>query len=194
MKFCARRNDEGNKESSPREMSYLIRVLLLVGLLLVTAHRLPAAISEVQETPTPTATIVPTAAPTQHPTATPIAGPDSTGAARFAGTWTGKINMEKIGDVEVTLVINADATSLTQSSKLATDVRAVSSTGDSLAWHTGVKNKIAWTLKLNPGGETATATRNFSGMTTTATFKRAKTGTVAHTSPPPRRAKNPKRR
>jgi hypothetical protein len=53
MKLCARRNDEGNKESSPREMSCIIRVLLAIVLLLVTAHRLPAPISEIPESPTP---------------------------------------------------------------------------------------------------------------------------------------------
>jgi len=53
MKLCRRRNDGANKESFPRAMSCIIRVLLPIVLLLVTAHRLPAPISEVPESSTP---------------------------------------------------------------------------------------------------------------------------------------------
>ncbi len=102
------------------KMKLTFRLLCVIALLIIFAHRLPAPIQEVPESPTPAATIVPTAVPAQHSTATPVAvaGPDSTAAARFAGTWTGKINMEKLGAVDVTLIISADGTSVQQGSRM----------------------------------------------------------------------------
>jgi hypothetical protein len=100
MKLSRRRNNGGNKESSPRAMRCIIRVLLPIALLLVTAHRLPAPISEIPEA---TATARPKAKPKPPAKATtpsasaenesrPAAKTAPTPAALFAGTWTGTVH------------------------------------------------------------------------------------------------------
>jgi hypothetical protein len=66
MKLCARRNAEGNKESSPRSINRLARVLLSIALVLATAHRLPAPIVE-ETTPQPTPAIKPKVAVRSSP-------------------------------------------------------------------------------------------------------------------------------
>jgi hypothetical protein len=133
-----------------------------LALLLATASRLPAPIEEEKETPTPT----------PPATATLPATPTAPGAARYAGTWTGKINMEKLGDVDVTLIINGAGTAVEVISNVGAGRRSASSDGKKLWWQNGPKNKIGWTLTMNAEGQTAVATRTFGGVTTTATFHR----------------------
>src|SRR5438445_13777303 len=87
---------------------------LALGSLLITAHRLPAPIQEVPESPTPTPAVATAAQPRKSP---PKPKSKPSGAARFAGTWTGRITADTMGDVDVTLVISTEGTSVAQSSK-----------------------------------------------------------------------------
>src|ERR1700736_5678469 len=66
-------------------MNRLLKTLTIIGLLAVTAHRLPAPISE----PTPEETKAkPQAAPAKHKT---VESSDSNSARRFDGTWKGAL-------------------------------------------------------------------------------------------------------
>ena len=140
---------------------------LAVALLLISAHRLPAPISE-EPQPTP-------ARPSRtHPP--PSATPKRADPARFAGTWSGKI---KIGnaDFDITLVVNHDATSLTQRSKRvgqAAQQHAHSTTAssDTLSWRGGQLDNVAWRLTPNPDGRTASAVTKTAGIENTAIFSK----------------------
>jgi hypothetical protein len=96
----------------------LICLWLSLGLLLATAHRLPAPISEVA-TPTPTPTSVSTT-PAKAPIAPAANVPSPTSKAktgRFAGTWTGIVPFKDPfvgggGNQQCDFVINAEETSM----------------------------------------------------------------------------------
>src|SRR5437868_10952795 len=113
-------------------MKRTLALLLTVALLFVTAHRLPAPIQEVPESPTPApadAAMVqpkksppkpkekPSAEASAKPQRKTTTAPPRTGAARFAGTWIGRITADKMGDVDVTLTISTDGRSVAQTSK-----------------------------------------------------------------------------
>lgn len=156
-------------------MKLIVRLFVAIGFVIV-AHNLPAPIQEVQETPTPTPTAAiatPTVPKLQpNPAATPVLVPAANGAARYAGTWTGKINMQKLGDVDVTLVISTDGTSVQQGSRMGKAQRPSTSNGKIISWKTGAQNNIPWTFTPNSDGQTAVVTRTLAGTTTTANFKR----------------------
>jgi hypothetical protein len=169
MKSRRRRNDGGNKESYPTAMTCIIRVLLPIALLLVTAHRLPAPIQEVPEAPT--------SAPGLKPHPLPSTTPKLADPARFAGTWTGKMKIGNGGDFDITLVINPEATSLTQRSKRGGQpaqqhVHSTTVSGRTLLWRGGQLDNVAWTLTPNPDGQTASATTKTAGIENTAIFRK----------------------
>lgn len=93
------------------DMNRVIRVLLPITLLLVTAHRLPAPISEApQMTPAPAITPrqVPFVPATNVPSPTPKSKP-----GRFVGTWTGIVRFKDPfvgggGNQQCDFVINAE--------------------------------------------------------------------------------------
>jgi hypothetical protein len=149
-------------------MSCIIRVWLPIALLLVAAHRLPAPIQEAPEAPTPTPQLRP------HPL--PSTTPKRADPVRFAGSWTGKM---KIGnrDFDITLVVNPEATSLTQRSKRVGQpaqqhVHPTTASGRTLLWRGGQLDNVAWTLTLNPDGQTASATTKMGGIENTAVFRK----------------------
>ena len=161
--------------------------LLSLCLLLATSERLPAPIQEVPESPTPAPAVAPTvepkksppkpkAKPSAEPSAKPptktIAAPPRTGAARFAGTWIGRITADRMGDVDVRLVISTDGTSVAQTSKAGVWTRPLTYDGKILSWQTGPTNAVAWTLKLNPDEQSVLVTRNWSRNESRAIFKR----------------------
>jgi hypothetical protein len=144
--------------------TFLVIVLLLVG-----THRLPAPIAEVPESPTPTPAVAPAPQPKKSP---PQPKSKPTGATRFAGTWNGRMNIIKTGDVDFTFVISAEGISVQQSSKIGEWTRPLTYDGKLLSWQTGPTNKVAWTLMLNPDEQSALVTRTFSGTQSRAIFKR----------------------
>ena len=156
-------------------------------MLLIPAHRLPAPIQEVPESPTPVPAEATIAEPKKSPPKTKAkqsaeasskpqtktaATPPHTGAARFAGTWIGRIRAGTMGDVDVTLVISPDGTSVAQTSKAGVWTRPLTYNGKLLSWQTGPTNKITWTLTLNPDEQSALVTRTWSTTQYKAIFKR----------------------
>jgi hypothetical protein len=143
-----------------------IRILLGSLLLLLSAQRSPAPIQETQETPSPS------------PTPAANATPSRQEAARFAGTWTGKIKFGgNAAEVEYTLVINPEATSMIQKSqRFGEFARPTTVNASTLSWTTGPKNGITWTLTPNPDGQTASVkVKPVTGEEGTATFQRVET-------------------
>jgi hypothetical protein len=96
--------------------------------------------------------------------------------------------MQRAGGVDLTLIVNSDETFIQQGSRLAAANRPLTHDGKILSWTGGVKNQIAWTMRLNSDGQTALVTRLFAGTTTIATFKRVPTNSHDDlTQPGPRR-------
>lgn len=149
-------------------MNSTLRFLLIATLLVITAHRLPAPIQEV-ESPTTTSpeqtrpkknSAKPKAkapeseaAPKTQARSSSTAAAAPQGAARFAGTWTGTIT-QPTSTSKVTLVFNATATSVT----LAGRERPATVNGNTISWRSGMFNGNAWTLTPNNDGKTAQAT------------------------------------
>ncbi len=156
-------------------------LLLTVALLLVTAHRLPAPIQEVPESPTPTPAVAPAAQPRKSP---PKPKSKPSGAPRFAGTWTGRITIDKFVDTDVTLVISTDGTSVAQRSQAGVWTRPLTYNGKLLSWQTGPTNHVAWTLTLNPDEQSALVKRTVPGIQNSrAIFKRVQSTEAPGTMP-----------
>jgi serine/threonine protein kinase len=108
--------------------------------------------------------------------AAPSAQPPPAQATRFAGTWTGRIKIGNQGEFDVTLVVNSEATSLTQTTNRSAHpqhVHPTTVTGRTLLWRGGNLNDIAWTLTPNADDQTALATTKVGGVANTAIFRRA---------------------
>jgi hypothetical protein len=113
--------------------------------------------------------VAPAAQPRKSP---PKPKSKPSGAARFAGTWTGRITIGKFADTDATLVISTDGTSVAQRSQAGVWTRPLTCDGKLLSWQTGPTNKVAWTLTLNPDEQSALVTRIWSGIQTRGIFKR----------------------
>jgi hypothetical protein len=96
-----------------------------VVLLLITAHRLPAPISEVPESPTPASTVAPTAKPKSKPLPKPKPKSEASESAtnpgrqqpsskrsRFAGTWVGTIQTFPPGNTATVLTVDSTETTM----------------------------------------------------------------------------------
>jgi hypothetical protein len=158
-------------------MKLLTATLLAFVFFLLTTNRLPAPIQELQESPTPTATSAQHRPPTSNPPAQPRKSPSKpkskpSGAARLAGTWIGRITADKMGGVDVRLVISSDGTSVAQNSKAGVWTRPLTYDGRLLSWQTGPTNAVAWTLTLNPDEQSALVRRTWSRYRSSANFKR----------------------
>jgi hypothetical protein len=152
-------------------MKRTLSLFLTAALLLITPHRLPAPIQDIAESPTPVPNVAPAVGPKKSP---PKPKSKPIGAARFAGTWIGRITADKAGDVDVTLVISADGTSVAQNSTAGIWNRPLTYNGKVLSWQTGPTNKVAWTLMPNPDERSAQVTRIWSGIESRAIFKRVR--------------------
>lgn len=166
-------------------------------LLLLTAERLPAPISE-EPTPTPAAIPnlppPPPAPPAQSPAAAvPGASVAGQPLPHFAGKWIGTIKEGKFGDIDLTLVFNGDATALQQISQKGAFMRATTRNGNAISWNTGAKNEVSWTFALNPDGKTGVVTRKFANQISTATFRRPIPG-ESPTAPPEGSDQNAKKK
>jgi hypothetical protein len=153
-------------------MKQTLALLLTVALLSITAQRLLAPIQEVPESPTPAPeqsakpkpkrTIKPKVASedseksTKRKAASP---PNQLQRPKFAGIWRGTLAFGLAGDLHLTLVINDEGTSVTESGGLVGTITfRASNDGKTVSWHSGALNAIAWTLTPNPDGQTALLT------------------------------------
>jgi len=144
--------------------------LLVATLFLVTAHRLPAPITEIPESPTPTPTVAPTATP--KPKTLPKPKPKSEASAsatnpvrrqpsskqsRFAGTWVGTMQTIPWGNWAVVLLIDAnEATMSEQINGEKPIVRPARRNGEMLqARFPAGLTTITWSLTPQSDGTTA---------------------------------------
>jgi hypothetical protein len=152
--------------------------LLVAALLLATAHRLPAPISEIPESPTPAPEQPAKPKPTVKPKAnensksstkrqTPSPTPQSKATPQrnpFDGTWIGTLNnLPWLGNTEFTFLISASGTSITEKSKqMGTKPYQAACEGSTMRWT--AEANCAWTFTPNPDGKTALATINCPGL------------------------------
>jgi TonB family protein len=87
MKLRGSHNDRSNRGLFPRVMSCIIRVLLPIALLLITALSLLAPILEENSTPKPKRDVTPRFKPKPQANPKPKPNPDRS----FAGTWGGSV-------------------------------------------------------------------------------------------------------
>jgi hypothetical protein len=153
---------------------------LVVALLLVTAHRLPAPISEIPENPTPAQeqsakpkpkrTIKPKvtnensedSGKQQTRTTVSTTKRETTPSNPFEGTWRGTLdNLPFAGNVDFTLVITAAGTAVVEkSANWGTKNFQSNCDGSTMKWETG----SSWTLTPNPDKQTALVTCNSAGF------------------------------
>jgi hypothetical protein len=145
------------------KFSALSRLLLIGSALLITAHRLPAPISEV-ETPTPAPKIKRTAKEHTEKTktenrnaSTPQPSPQTHNI--YAGTWSGTLNWGIEGNYEHIVVIDAAQKTATVTHVSGTTYPTLIG-ADGISWVTGIFHEHRWTLKPFPNGKTAVVTIN----------------------------------
>ena len=142
---------------------------LIVALFLISAHRLPAPIQEVPESPTPAPTVAPTAKPKPKPSATPKPKAEASETAtnpasqqpsskqsRFAGTWVGTMPEVPWGNVATELVVDQTETTMEwqESGKQKGRAKARLS-GNALQASFQVGVTATWSITPQPDGATA---------------------------------------
>lgn len=149
--------------------------LFTIALLLITAHRLPAPISE--ENPTPASEQTPKPKAKRSPKLKAVAeDTDKTVAQRtraavptptpiqnrFDGAWVGTLNnLPFTGNVEFTLFVSGSGTSVIEkSANFGSNTFQSNCDGNTMRWETG----SSWTLTPNPDGQTALITCNSGGF------------------------------
>jgi hypothetical protein len=162
--------------------------IVVATVLFITAHRLPAPIQEIQESPTPVASVAETPKPKQKAKtpATPksrisneenfwpqrtAVKPTPTPAAPFAGEWRGALNDGRTR----TILINPSQSTVTiDGGPWGRETGIVEeANGSQLSWTTTpLSVHVKWTLSLLQGGKIAqVATRHFLGGET-GTFEK----------------------
>jgi hypothetical protein len=156
------------------------RVLLVASLLLVTAHRLPAPIQEIPESPTPARQESAQQPRLKHSakprpkaennkatvtqqvstSATRIKTPTPTNQSRFAGVWTGTISVGILGTAEETLVINSTGTVVREKNRFGAATHQATCDGTTVRFQAGSLGEIAFTFTPNADGQTAVASAN----------------------------------
>jgi hypothetical protein len=95
------------------------------------------------------------------------------GPARFAGTWSGMINQGVLGEIAISLIINAPGTSVQETSKIGTFTHPAAIGGNTMTWKSGWLSEIGWTFTPNNDGKTAVVTAQSAfGVNGSATFQR----------------------
>ena len=156
-------------------MRAIRQLCFIFCLLLAFAHRLPAPIAEESSTPVPQQSAKPkpkriskpkvanenaeAAVTSQKRTIAPAATPNQN---RFDGTWMGTLNnLPFAGNVDFTLVVTANGTSVTEkSANFGTNTFEVNCDGSTMKWETG----SSWTLTPIGDGQTALVTCNNGGF------------------------------
>jgi hypothetical protein len=165
----------------------LIRCLVIAGLLVVSAHRLPAPIQEVPESPTPAPSVAPTAKPKAKPSPKPKTEPSesatrpvqqqsSSTRSRFAGTWVGTIPAFPTGPQDTVLTIDPRETTMlhTWTGHPPTQVAKTETKGDTIqaTFPNGVAT-YSFAVTPMPDGVTASVHMQAFMNDFTAVFRRA---------------------
>jgi cytoskeletal protein RodZ len=175
--------------SGSRGLDRMVRICLIFAVLLVTAHRLPAPISEIPESPTPAPeqSAKPKSKRTIKPEATGKSSESSTkrqstsspqsqstpNRTPFAGTWQGTLSdTGGANGVSATLIVNP-----TQDSAVVIGLAVwgdrrgrASAQGNTLSW-TFLAEK--WTMVIAPDGKTAVVTdHGWPAGVSSGTFKK----------------------
>jgi hypothetical protein len=153
---------------------------LAAGLLFSTVHRLPAPISEESPTPVPEQT----AKPKPKRTIKPNANESSEGSKRiriasptpfqkrFAGTWKGKLDRGSSGIADITVVVNATESSVTESGFFPGPQSGPAKiTGNAISWNWML---ASWTMTLNQDGRTAQIVVNSPFGTSRGTLEKSR--------------------
>lgn len=159
------------------------RILLVTIFTLLWLYRLPAPIIEQEDKPAPEKSGAPKPKRATKPTEDSALAQTETrvktsrasvsqGPARFAGTWSGKINQGLLGHVASSVTVNANGTSVELSHNLGGNTRPATISGNSLTWKSGVAGEITWTLIPNSDGQTAQITMKGLMLNDTSTFRR----------------------
>lgn len=173
--------------------------LAAIMILLISGHRLPAPIQEVQESPTPKPAVAakpkpkrvgkpesePARATQSRPRAAQAAAPLQN---KFDGTWMGTLpNLPFVGNVDFTLFVTGNGSAVTEKSEnFGTNSFQVSCDGVTMKWETG----SSWTLTPNPDGQAGLVTCNNPGFfgvgafSLSTIFRRTSAATVTQTSAP----------
>jgi hypothetical protein len=153
-------------------MKRKLALLLTVALLLITAHQLPAPIQEVPESPTPALeqsatpkpkrTIKPKVANENSESSTKRKTPAPNPRARFAGTWSGTVNVPNPlegGNSNCTYVINAAENSVAETcERFNKNTSAATVNGSTISWKNGIFKEYNNALTLIGDGRTAQIT------------------------------------
>ncbi|MEY2545836.1 MAG: hypothetical protein QOG48_953 [Verrucomicrobiota bacterium] len=167
-------------------MSILQRSVVITAMSILYAQRLPAPIVEPADQPTPAPQTETPSAPerpakSKHKTE-PAAKAETKPAAKsqqgFGGTWTGKINQGLLGDIVLTLTVDASGSQVVEHTALGTFAHPATLNGRTLTWHGGLLNEITWTLTPNENGARITSLSPL-GINSQATFTRGGKPAVA---------------
>jgi hypothetical protein len=161
------------------------RILVVTSLLILSAHRLPAPITEIPESPTPAPTVAPTAKPKPKPLPKPPKSEASEPVAksagqqpspkqsRFAGTWVGTMPEVPWGNVATELVVDQTETTMEwQESGKRKGLVKTQLSGKTLqaSFHVGVT--ATWSITPQPDGATARVRLQAFMNDQTAVFRR----------------------
>jgi hypothetical protein len=175
------------------------RIFVIVVAILLSAHRLPAPISEENPTPAPEKSAKPkpkrvvTKPENESPNTSRSRTKPAPAAApiqnKFDGTWTGTIpNLPFVGNVDYVFLVNGGGTSVTEkSANFGTYSWQASGDGYIMRWNA---NGTDFTLTPNSDGQTALVTANNPGFlgvgafSLSTVFRRTSTTTVTQSSAP----------
>lgn len=140
----------------------LTAALLAFILFLVSAHRLPAPIQEVQESPTPTSREhAKKSKPKETEAESPPKAkskPAATTARKFAGIWRGVINCSVWGNIEHRIILDNAQTSMTVS-RIGNGLGGANGTAKASVSPEGLTVDLGlggkWALQPNSDGKTA---------------------------------------
>jgi len=156
------------------------RFLLIIALVVVTAHRLPAPIVETPEQPTPAPEESAQQPRSKHSprsrpktkeneatvkqqasaSATRIKTQAAINQSRFAGVWTGTISVGILGTANETLAINSTGTVVREKNQFGAATHQATCDGTIVRFRAGAFGEIAFTFTPNADGQTAVASAN----------------------------------
>jgi hypothetical protein len=144
------------------QVTTLRRFILSALFLILSAHRSPAPIQEVTETPKPSPK--PKAShvskPKENASSSASAKPAKVSQSAIGGSWAGGVSTVA-GNMESTMVIDVKGTSVKEiSANFGTTVHPATWDGKTAKWHSGPANVYSWSFTPNPDGTTASVICN----------------------------------